>query len=73
MSDFAVHRTATIVGETGSNLSRTRASLAPAKPVLRILDRIDPLAKLAMNGKLRFHATVPEISNPNLYSLTTEL
>jgi hypothetical protein len=32
---------------SGSILSRTRAALAPAKPVLRILDRIDPLAKLA--------------------------
>jgi hypothetical protein len=47
LSDFAVHLTAGIIGEAESILSRTRAALAPAKPVLRILDRIDPLAKLA--------------------------
>ncbi|MGH6856717.1 MAG: hypothetical protein ACRECP_03490 [Methylocella sp.] len=47
MSDYAVHRTASIMGEAVSILSRTRALLAPAKPVLRILDRLDPLAKLA--------------------------
>jgi hypothetical protein len=44
---FAIHPTAGIIGEAESILSRTRAALAPAKPVLRILDRIDPLAKLA--------------------------
>jgi hypothetical protein len=47
LSDFAIHLTARIIGEAESILSRTRAALAPAKPVLRILDRIDPLAKLA--------------------------
>jgi hypothetical protein len=47
MSDSAIHPTASIIGEAESILSRTRAALAPAKPVLRILDRIDPLAKLA--------------------------
>jgi hypothetical protein len=47
MSDFAIHLMASIIGEAGSIQSRTRASLAPAKPVLRILDRVDPLAKLA--------------------------
>jgi hypothetical protein len=47
MSDFAVHRTAGIIGDSGSVLSRTRAKLAPAKPVLRILDKADPLAELA--------------------------
>jgi len=47
-----------MIGEAESILSRTRAfwqvryiglarMLAPAKPVLRILDRIDPLTKLA--------------------------
>ena len=36
-----------MIGEAESILSRTRAALAPAEPVLRILDRIDPLAKLA--------------------------
>jgi hypothetical protein len=47
MSDFAIHLTASIIGEEYSMLSRTRALLAPAEPVLRILDNIDPLAKLA--------------------------
>ncbi len=39
--------TAGMIGEAGSVLSRTRAKLAPAKPVLRILDKADPLATLA--------------------------
>jgi hypothetical protein len=47
LSDFAIHFTAGITGEAAAILSRTRASLAPAKPVLRILDRFEPLAKLA--------------------------
>jgi hypothetical protein len=47
MSGFAIHLTAGIIGEADSILSRTRALLAPAEPVLRILDRVDPLAKLA--------------------------
>ncbi|MGH6841031.1 MAG: hypothetical protein ACREDV_02915 [Methylocella sp.] len=47
MSDYFIHSTAAIIGETGSLLSRTRALLAPAQPVLRILDNNDPLAKLA--------------------------
>jgi hypothetical protein len=47
MSDFVIHLTASIIGEEYSMLSRTRALLAPAEPVLRILDNIDPLAKLA--------------------------
>jgi hypothetical protein len=46
-SDFAIHRTAGIIGEAGSLLSRMRALLAPAKPALRVLDRSDPLATLA--------------------------
>jgi hypothetical protein len=36
-----------IIGEAALILSRTRASLAPVKPVLRILDRLKPLAKRA--------------------------
>lgn len=36
--------------EADTPLSRTRAKLAPAKAVLRILDRVDPLAKLAAVG-----------------------
>jgi hypothetical protein len=61
MSDFAIHPTAIILGEAGSILSRTRstgfagASHSPslATGVLsdallaRVLDRVDPLAKLA--------------------------
>jgi hypothetical protein len=47
MSDFTIHPTADIIGEADSLVSRTRALLAPAKPVLRILDNNDPLAKLA--------------------------
>jgi hypothetical protein len=43
MPNSAIHLTATIIGEAGSILSRTRALLAPAEPVLRILDRIDPV------------------------------
>jgi len=47
MSDLAIHATAGMFGEAASRLSRTRASLAPAQPVLRILDRREPLATLA--------------------------
>jgi hypothetical protein len=47
MSDYVIHSTAGSIGEVDSMLSRTRASLAPAQPVLCILDNIDPLAKLA--------------------------
>jgi hypothetical protein len=47
MSDYVIHSTAGMIDEADSMLSRTRASLAPAQPVLCILDNIDPLAKLA--------------------------
>jgi hypothetical protein len=47
MPDSAIHLLATIIGEADSIQSRMRASLAPAQPVLRILDRLDPLATLA--------------------------
>jgi len=46
-SDSPIHLSAAIIGETASALSRTRALLAPAKPVPRILDGAEPLAKLA--------------------------
>jgi hypothetical protein len=46
-SDFAIHPTSSIISEAESSVSRTRAALAPAKPVLRILDRINPLTELA--------------------------
>jgi hypothetical protein len=57
--DLAIHRSAGIIGEAGSVFLRTRAFIAspvytrlagvlvPAKPVLRILDKAGPLAKLA--------------------------
>jgi hypothetical protein len=44
MSDYIIHSTSVIIGEVDSILSRTRALLAP---VPRILDNIDPFAKLA--------------------------
>jgi hypothetical protein len=47
VSGFAIHPTASVIGDSESTLSRMRALLALAKPVLRILDRVDPLAKLA--------------------------
>jgi hypothetical protein len=47
MSHFAFHPMAGIFGEAEPVLSRTRALLAPAKPVLCILDKAGPLAKLA--------------------------
>jgi hypothetical protein len=34
LSDFSIHLTALILGETASMLSRTRALFAPAQPVL---------------------------------------
>jgi hypothetical protein len=39
MSDYIIHSTADMIGEADSMLSRTRASLAPAQPVLCILDQ----------------------------------
>ena len=51
MPDFAVYLTADIIGEADSILSTTRASLAPAQPVLRMLDKIDPLARVARRDK----------------------
>ena len=47
MSDYVIHSTAGMIARRTPMLSRTRASLAPAQPVLCILDNIDPLAKLA--------------------------
>jgi hypothetical protein len=38
---------ASIMCEADSILTKTRALLAPAKPVLHIFDRLDPLAELA--------------------------
>jgi len=47
MSDFVIHPTPGMIGEADSPLSRTRAKLAPALPVLCILDNNDPLATFA--------------------------
>jgi len=47
---FAFSSNGGIIGEAEQLLSRTRAKLAPAQPMLRILDNSDPLAKLAAIG-----------------------
>jgi hypothetical protein len=47
MSDFAIHRTASIFGETGAILSRMRSIGCADASKARVLDRIDPLATLA--------------------------
>jgi hypothetical protein len=50
LSDFSVHPMGRALPARRSRFWQTRAALAPAKPVLRILDRIDPLAELAAMG-----------------------
>ena len=45
MSDYVIHSTAGIIGEVDSDVVKD-ASFARADAVLRILDNIDPLAKL---------------------------
>jgi hypothetical protein len=49
MSDYVIHSTATLSARWTRYCPRVKArgSLAPAQPVLCILDNIDPLAKLA--------------------------
>jgi hypothetical protein len=47
MSDFAIHSMAGIIGEAESMLSRMRSTGSAGASVARVLDRIDPLAKLA--------------------------
>ena len=71
MSDFAIHRTADIIGEADWPLSRTRALLAPAQPVLRILDKGDPprqTRRQEMNGGFRFHRAVFVELHPDFYT-----
>jgi hypothetical protein len=47
MSDFAIHRAASIIGEAGSILSRMRSTgFAGAREAL-VLDRIQPLPKFS--------------------------
>jgi len=68
-SDFAIHRTAGIIGEAGATLSRMRSTGFAGASEARVLDRFDPLATLAakeMKGKLRLPATAPAIANPNI-------
>jgi hypothetical protein len=47
MSEFAIHPTASIIGEVESILSRMRSTGCAGASAARVLDRIDPLAKLA--------------------------
>jgi hypothetical protein len=49
MSDCAIHRTASIIGETDSILSRMQSTGFAGASEARVLDRIDPLTKLAAN------------------------
>ena len=47
VSDSAIHLTASIIGETGSILSRMRSTGFAGASEARVLDRVDPLATLA--------------------------
>jgi hypothetical protein len=47
LSDFAIHLTAGIIGEAESILSRMGSAGFAGASEARVLDRIDPLAKLA--------------------------
>jgi hypothetical protein len=47
MSDFTIHPTADIIGEADSMLSRMRSTGCAGASEARVLDNIDPLAKLA--------------------------
>jgi hypothetical protein len=47
LSDFAIHLTADMIGEAGSMLSRMRSTGSAGASEARVLDNIDPLAKLA--------------------------
>ena len=46
-SDAPIHSMASMMREAEKDLSMTRASLAPAAPVLRIIERSFPLARIA--------------------------
>jgi hypothetical protein len=50
MSDYVIHSTAGIIGEAGSILSRMRSTGFAGASAARVLDRIEPLAKLAAMG-----------------------
>jgi hypothetical protein len=47
MSDYVIHSTAGIIGEAVSMLSRMRSTGSAGASKARVLDNIDPLAKLA--------------------------
>jgi hypothetical protein len=47
MSDYVIHSTAGIIGEVDSMLSRMRSTGGAGASEARVLDNIDPLAKLA--------------------------
>src|SRR5271166_5980195 len=47
VSDSAIHLTASIIGETGSILSRMQSTGFAGASEARVLDRVDPLATLA--------------------------
>jgi hypothetical protein len=47
MPDFAIHLSATIIGEADSILSRMRSTGYAGASEARVLDRLDPLATLA--------------------------
>jgi hypothetical protein len=47
MSDFTIHPTADMIGEADSMLSRMRSTGSAGASKARVLDNIDPVAKLA--------------------------
>jgi hypothetical protein len=47
MSDWVIHSTAGIIGEVDSMLSRMHSTGFAGASAARVLDNIDPLAKLA--------------------------
>jgi hypothetical protein len=70
MSDFSIHLTASIIGEGGIDLvkdaSFARADEAGAASLTGRSAR--QTRRQEMNGRLRFPAIAPEISNPNFYT-----
>jgi hypothetical protein len=48
MPDSAIHLSATIIGEAESILSRIRSTSCAGASEARVLDRLDPLATLAV-------------------------
>jgi hypothetical protein len=50
MSDYVIHSTAGIIGEVDSMLSRMQSTGSAGASAARVLDNVDPLAKLAAKG-----------------------